>query len=116
MDTLLAFRMGEANRGKELKVFDWNKAARLIIESNPEYVKAGLAGDWGSTGGTIWSNGKPVPSEDAYVYLASTWATPEIEIDGEIQDCYKMQSETDKWDAGTYWPESALQILKGEDK
>jgi hypothetical protein len=46
MDTMRAFAMGEANRGKELKVFDWEKAARLIRERSPESVWAGLSGDW----------------------------------------------------------------------
>ena len=30
MNTLSAFAMGAANRGKELMVFDWDKAAKLI--------------------------------------------------------------------------------------
>lgn len=34
MDTLLAFEMGRANRGKELMVFDWDKAATIIKENN----------------------------------------------------------------------------------
>ena len=29
MDTLKAFAMGDANRGKEQMVFDWDKAASL---------------------------------------------------------------------------------------
>lgn len=32
MDTLTAFRIGEANRGKEEMVFDWDKAATIIKE------------------------------------------------------------------------------------
>jgi hypothetical protein len=111
MDTMIAFAMGEANRGKELKVFDWEKAARLIRERSPKSVWAGLAGDWGWTGGQIYSDGKPVPKEDTYTYLSSTWATPEIDIDGEVMDCFKMQSETPGWDSGTYWPKEALNIL-----
>ena len=110
MDTLKAFAMGQANKGKELKVFDWEKAARLIKEKNPSLVRAGLQFDWEWTGGDIY-NGKPIPLEETYVYLASTQATPEIEIDGEIQDCYKMQNETPGWDAKTYWPNDALKIL-----
>jgi len=30
MNTWTAFAMGEANRRKELMIFDWDKAARLI--------------------------------------------------------------------------------------
>ena len=111
MDTLSAFVMGQANKGKELMVFDWEKAARLIKGKQPKVASAGLAEDWGYTGGEIWQDGKPTPKDDTYVYLASTWATPEIDLDGEREDCYKMQSETPNWDADTYFPDEALKIL-----
>ena len=111
MNTAAAVMMGVMNRGKELMVFDWHKAARLIKERNPESASAGLCDDWEYTGGTIYENGKPVM--DSYTYLASTWAVPEICIDGEIISCYRMKSETPGWDSKTKWPESALNILKG---
>ena len=110
MDTISAFLMGQANRGKKLMVFDWEKAARLIIEKNAVNASAGLSGDWAYTGGEILSNGKIVPRENTYTYLVSTWATPEIEIDGETISCFKMQDETD-WDEDTYWPEIAVKII-----
>jgi hypothetical protein len=113
MDTMQAFARGAASRGKELMVFDWDKAATLIKEKGVKEASAGLCGDWEWTGGPILADGKPVPREDTYTYLASTWATPELELDGEdLIDCYKMQSETDDWDEDTYWPESALKILE----
>ena len=112
MDTMKAFVMGDVNREKEPMVFDWDKAAQIIKERNAVSASAGLSGDWEWTGGKILAGGKPIPENDTYVYLASTWATPELEIDGEIIDCFKMQSETDKWDSGTFWPESALETLK----
>ena len=111
MDTLSAYARGLASRGNEQKVFDWDKAAKIIKEREPDYAGAGLAGDWEYTGGTIYEEEKPV--FDSYTYLASTWATPELEVDGEIMDCYIMESETE-WDSGTTWPETALEILKGE--
>lgn len=111
MDTLFAFAMGEANRHKELKVFDWDRAAQLIKEKQPEVAEAGLAGDWEWTGGTIYENGEPVT--DSYTFLASTWATPEIDLDGEIIPCYKMQHEVLDWGSDTKWPQSALNILRG---
>lgn len=112
MENAKAFAMGLANQHKELMVFDWDKAARLIKEKKVNYAEAGLQGDWEYTGGKIFEDNKPVPKEDTYVYLASTWATPEIEINGELFDCYKMQSETPDWDSGTYWPDSALAIIQ----
>lgn len=111
MNTITAFMMGEMNRGKESMVFDWDKAAQLIRENNAREASAGLEGDWEYTGGTILSDGQPV--KDDYTYLASTWAVPELVMDGgEPIPCYKMKHET-SWDAHTKWPESALRILDG---
>jgi len=112
MDTSLAFALGAANRGKEMKVFDWEKAARIIKERQPQEASAGLSGDWEWTGGTIYRDGKIVDREETYTYLASTWAAPELDVDGDVIDCYKMSSETPGWDAGTYWPPEAVEILQ----
>ena len=113
MENFKAFAMGQANRHKEPMVFDWDKAARLIKERNVQNASAGLHSDWEYTGGEILRDGEIVPSEETYTYLGSTWATPELEIDGEIIDCYKMQNEAPDWHPGTYWPESARKILEG---
>ena len=112
MDTLSAFARGEANRDKEMMVFDWDKAAQLIKDKGYPDADAGLQSDWGYTGGNIFRNGKP--NKKDYTYLASTWATPEIRIDGDYQPCYKMISESDGWDEDTKWPKSALNILELE--
>lgn len=111
MDTLSAFANGEANRNKELMVFDWDKAAQLIRENKPETVSAGLRGDWEWTGGTIWENGEP--DMESYTYLSSTWAVPEIDLDGEIIECFKMQSETNEWDSRTKWPDNTANEARG---
>lgn len=113
MDTFAAVAMGQANRGKEMMVFDWDRAARLIAESKPQSASAGLSGDWGCTGDEIYADGKIIPDEDVYTYLASTWAEPELEMDGKVIACFLMESECG-WDSGTYWPESARAILAGE--
>lgn len=110
MNTLSAFAMGEANRGRELMVFDWNKAARIIKERNPKLAEAGLRDDWEWTGGTIYKDGKPI--KDDYTFLASTWAVPELKVDGEIIECYKMKSEVPKWRSDTKWPMSSIAILQ----
>lgn len=108
MNTMMAFAMGEAHRNDELKVFDWNKAAMLIKQRQPQKAEAGLEDDLEWTCGTIWENNKPVI--DNYAYLASTWATPLLILDEEEIPCYVMEHET-CWDAQTKWPESALQIV-----
>lgn len=114
MDSMRAFAMGQANRGRELKVFDWIKAATILKERGATSAEAGLAGDLEWTGGTILENGKPLSKDDTYCYLASTWATPVLLIDDEEIDCYKMQSETPGWDSGTIWPPEALAIWEGK--
>ena len=114
MNTWLAFAMGEANKYKELMVFDWDKAARLIKERKPERAYAGLRSDWEYTGGIIYENGKPVMN--GYTYLASTWAVPELDLDGDVVECYRMEHEVPKWGSGTKWPPSALDILRGNTR
>ena len=112
MNTLLAAAIGEANRDRELMVFDWDKAAQLILEHQAPHAAAGLRGDWEYTGGTIYLHGQPVKED--YTYLASTWAMPELLLNGYTIPCYKMQSETPGWDSDTKWPASALAILQGK--
>lgn len=110
MNTLAAFVNGEANRGKPMMVFDWDKAARRIKEEGATEASAGLSGDWEYTGGSILEGGKP--DLESYTYLASTWATPELEINGSREDCYRIESEVPEWGSSTKWPESALALLK----
>lgn len=113
--TMAAFGRGLANQGRPLKVFDWNKAAEMLKAQQPGYAEAGLDGDWGATGGTIWSHGKPVTKDATYTYLASNWATPCIEINGERIPCWIAEADVPtEWGddpAKVYWPASALQIV-----
>lgn len=111
MDSMSAFTRGEASRRNPVKVFDWLKAAELIRDQKPGLASAGLAMDWEYTGGTIFEDGAPVPKDDTYTYLASTWATPELDLDGYVIDCWIYQSDSPGWDSGTYWPDEALAIL-----
>lgn len=111
MNSILAYQMALANAGAEHKIFDWDKAARIIKERKPHEAAAGLRWDWEYTGGIIYADGKPVFDGDTY--LGSNWAVPELEIDGEIIECYVMASQTE-FNANTIWPQSALEILKEE--
>ena len=98
--------------GSPSKVFDWDKAARIIKERNPQRAAAGLREDWFWTGGTIWRDGKICTDEPPY--LLSYWATPIIILkfkDGEEEiECW-MQADKSAWDEDTNWPESARKIL-----
>lgn len=113
MDSLSAYAMGQATKGKERMIFDWEKAARLIVEAGARTASAGLSGDWEWTGGSILIDGKPA---DDYTYLASTWATPELAIDdGPVIDCYRMKSDVPGWNEHTQWPPEAMAILNQEE-
>lgn len=115
MNSLEAFAMKNAAiaEDRSMMVFDWDKAAELIRDRKPEFASAGLRSDWKWTGGTIFSNGVPVKND--YTYLASWWAVPELNMDGEVCACYRMMNEAPGWTAHTKWPKSALAILNSTD-
>lgn len=111
MNSMAAMAMGIANRDKEMMVFDWDKAARLILQHQPKEAEAGLRGDWAWTGGTIYENGQL--DKDSYTYLSSTWAMPILRLDNVDYECYIMESQTE-WGHDTKWPQSALNIMGAE--
>ena len=116
MDLRFAMMMGMANAGNERKVFDWEKAAEIIKKHKPKYVEAGLSEDWIETSALIYADGEPIFATD--IWLASTWATPVLMVDGynyhtEIE-CFVMESQTD-FNENTVWPQIALDILRGTD-
>jgi hypothetical protein len=114
MNTLRAMKMGQRSKGRERKVFDWDKAATIIKERHPKQAVAGLEELMEWTAGVIWEDGHIVV--DSYTYLASTWATPVLVLDGdEIIPCYLMTSKT-TYTSKTKWPESAVAIIEGEKK
>lgn len=113
MDTIQATMIGMMNRGQPEKIFDWDKAARLIIQHGTQKAGAGLVEDWSWTGGAILEDGKIVL--DSYTFLGSTWATPIVRLfdalgNFEDYECYVMESDAE-WNHDTKWPESAIDIL-----
>jgi hypothetical protein len=116
MKTIDAVARALASRGEPPMVFDWVKAVRLIVASGYQDASAGLSGDWEWTGGAIFEDGAPVPKDRTYTFLASNWATPEIEIGGVVESCYVMKDDSPGWDSGTYWPPEALAILSESRK
>lgn len=95
----------------KMKMFDWDKAARIIRERDAQNASAGLQGDWDCTSGEILRDGKPVPKEETYTYLSSFWCLPYLEIDQDFLPCYK-----DGEDPHEYWPDSALAILNEKEE
>lgn len=118
MNTMDAFCRAQSS-GRELMVFDWIRAARLIRERQPSEAAAGLSGDWEWTGGVIFRDGKPVERGDAlsdhYTYLSSNHAPPELDLDGEVLECWLPVSKTPGWNENTSWPPEALRVLAGEE-
>lgn len=116
MDTATAFALGSAHRNGPSRVFDWIKAAKMIrdryLVGNLKIASAGLRNDWEYTGGAIFENGSPVPEDDTYTYLASTWAIPELFLDGDIFECWVWKKDSPDWGSDTYWPPEALAILE----
>lgn len=109
MNSIGAIMLGMLNRGCEMRVFDWDKAARLILERKPSCAIAGLSTDMEWTSGIIYEDGEAI--SNSYTYLSSTWAKPVLILDDEEEiDCYVMESDTE-WDANTKWPQSAINIL-----
>ena len=108
MNTLQPFTTPVENE----KVFDWDKAAKIIKERKPETAMAGLAEDWFWTGRTIYKNSRPVKENCAF--LASQWATPVLRIDNDEIECYQPRWCC-SWNEYTKWPESALEILNSEE-
>ena len=117
MFTGMARSEAAAMRGELMKVFDWDEAARIIRNrldnledgEDPPRFSAGLAGDWDCTSGVIHEDGEIV--DDTYTYLASMWATPVLDIDGEEISCWVYKTDSVEWDAGTNWPDSARAIV-----
>ena len=107
MDTLSADLRARASQGRPRMVFDWVTAAKIIRDEKPDEAWAGLAGDWGCDYAVIFRNGEIV--EDCDTYLASTWAVPQIQINGYFRDCYVTETE---WGPETKWPDEARAILK----
>lgn len=122
MDTLLAGLLGAKARreGREAKVFDWDYAAtllRLFASDGIKDVEVCLLQDEGNTYAYAIED-KKININKGYAYLSSVWATPGMIIyydDGHevTVPCFKMQHEVPNWDCDTWWPDSALDILRG---
>lgn len=121
METMAAFAMGQANKGRERMVFDWDKAVEIIKERGLKNCGAGLESDFEYTAGMILVDGKP--STEDYTYLASNWAIPQLIVysdsDGglfdydETIDCWLWESDT-SYTEETKFPNHLIKELSGE--
>ena len=103
------------SRGAIHKAFDWDKAAEIIREKYETHkdlvAEAGLEGDWDYTGGEIFSNGKP--TNDDYTFLQSNWAIPTLILtyDGNAEELECWTEGNDRFNSGSKWDETSLEIL-----
>jgi hypothetical protein len=113
MDTTQAIMMGQMNRNKEMKVFDFEKFYNILIDNDVVSAIAGLEEDLEYTSDVLVIDGKI----DCYhnAYLKSTWATPILMYktkDNEEHkiDCYVMEKQA-KWDINEKMPRLTIFCL-----
>lgn len=120
MDTATAFMMGDMYRGQPMRVFDWEKAAHYIRDNDIQNAEAGLSEDLEWTCGPILADGKIIAKHDTYTYLASTWATPVLIVNGVQHEMWIWQDEAERRYgkdvelARVYLPPESVKILNGE--
>lgn len=73
----------------DMKYMDWEKVKQIIEENPSAIIYAGLREDWNNTSGLIFAEGNYY---DGYVFGASVWATPIVDVDGEEIECWTYES------------------------
>ena len=116
-DTMSVFARGEAaiKDGAKRRVFDWVEAAHILKQRNPGSAVAGLQDDMELTSRYIWKDGKPYLECDDYPYLASNWTIPLLVINNEELPCWLYIDKSPGWNANTYWPQEALDIINQKE-
>ena len=95
MDSMEAMMRAEQARaaGDKFKVYDYKKAKRLIELHSPAVASLGIAEDWDWTGMEVYESGHFLVDLNAGPAIAgingSIWGTPQLEMDGVRQDCFK---------------------------
>ena len=80
-----------------IKYLNWAKAEKICLEHPEAHIKAGLLEDWDCTSGDIFRCGRWVKDD---VYTCSFWATPVLEVDGELVECWshrRSSKSVPKW-------------------
>lgn len=95
---------------EKIRVFDWEKAAKIILERKAEKAVAGIDTDWLGTRDAIYKDGKPVENRDSGAYLQSHWGFPTLSVNGDMIQCYReVKVESDE--LFDWWPDRALEVL-----
>lgn len=72
----------------KMKYMDWEKVKQIIETHQNAIIYAGLREDWNNTSGLIYARGKYY---NGYVYGASCWATPIVDVDGAEIECWTAE-------------------------
>lgn len=83
-----------------MKYMDWQKAQKIIDENPNSVIYAGLMEDWNYTSGLIFANGEYY---NGYVFGASCWATPIVDVDGEEIECWTYEKTKEGSGRPIWW-------------
>lgn len=78
---------GSNSIGK-MRYMDWEKVKKIIETHQNAIIYAGLREDWNNTSGLIYAKGKYY---NGYVFGASSWATPIVDVDGVEIECWTTE-------------------------
>lgn len=83
-----------------LKYMDWKKVQQIVNDHPDSVIYAGLMEDWDNTSGLIYARGEYY---NGYVYGASVWATPIVDIDGEEIECWTYEKTKEGSSIPSWW-------------
>lgn len=84
----------------KMKYMDWKKVQQIVDEHPNSVIHAGLMEDWNCTSGLIFAKGEYY---DGYVYGASIWATPIVDVDGEEIECWTYEKTKEGSSKPDWW-------------
>lgn len=84
----------------EMKYMDWEKVEQIVLEHPNSVIRAGLMEDWGNTSCLIYAKGEYY---DGYVFGASCWATPIVDVDGEEIECWTYDESKGEVHKPKWW-------------
>lgn len=82
------------------KYMNWKKVQQIVDKNPNSVIYAGLQEDWNNTSGLIFARGEYY---DGYVYVASSWATPIVDVDGEEIECWTYEKTKEGSGRPSWW-------------
>lgn len=117
------YRQENARNGIVGKMFDWDKAMKIINLKHIANASIGLAEDWFFTGQQIIKDGEPYYSEESHgdnirYFAFSDWATPCIyDMDKDVAyECWTERTDKDLHDLTHFsWTQDLINKLHGDN-